>query len=85
MGQPERFGLQFRWGQDNLPYAAKRLCVADESKKSSGTRSGNDSSYAGTEQFSKSSKVSSKGSSWPANSGGRGSLLMRSHQRLRGR
>lgn len=32
-------------GEDGiLPYAAKRLCVTEESKKSSGTKSGNASS-----------------------------------------
>lgn len=59
--------------EDNsLPYVAKRLCVTEENKKSSGTRSGNASSSAGTDQFAKASKISSRGSLRPTNTRGRG-------------
>ncbi|KAM0871498.1 hypothetical protein ACQ4PT_039344 [Festuca glaucescens] len=49
----------------SLPYATSRLCVDEEGRKASGTKSGHASSSAGAEHFANNSKASSGGSSHP--------------------
>jgi hypothetical protein len=55
----------------SLPYAASRLCVPEENKKASGTKSGHASSSAGADLFGSNSKASSGCSS---QQGGKGKM-----------